>query len=74
MTFKIIEILTPQDHCDFLALRNLLLAHHMQDLKETTHTIHYKNFRCEKLKEMMSKQVIKILCSCDLILLNLYLI
>jgi septin family protein len=26
----------PQDHCDFMALRNLVLAHHMQDLKEVT--------------------------------------
>jgi len=40
-------------HCDFLALRNLVLAHHMQDLKETTHSTHYENFRCEKLREMM---------------------
>lgn len=42
-----------KDHCDFLALRNLVLAHHMQDLKETTHSNHYENFRCEKLREMM---------------------
>lgn len=34
-----------QDHCDFLALRNLVLAHHMEDLKETTHKIHYERFR-----------------------------
>ena len=43
----------PQDHCDFLALRNLVLAHHMEDLKETTHKIHYERFRFDKLREMM---------------------
>jgi len=42
-----------KDHCDFLALRNLVLASHMQDLRETTHCRHYENFRCEKLREMM---------------------
>ena len=42
-----------QDHCDFLALRNLVLAHHMEDLKETTHKIHYERFRFDKLREMM---------------------
>jgi len=25
----------------------------MQDLRETTHSRHYENFRCEKLREMM---------------------
>merc|ERR1712113_243091 len=38
---------------DFLALRNLVLAHHMEDLKETTHKIHYERFRFDKLREMM---------------------
>jgi len=42
-----------KDHCDFLALRNLVLASHMQDLRETTHCRHYENFRCKKLREMM---------------------
>jgi len=42
-----------KDHCDFLALRNLVLAHHMEDLKETTHKIHYERFRFDKLREMM---------------------
>jgi len=41
-------------HCDFMALRNLVLAHHMQDLKEVTHSRHYENFRCTKLQQMMS--------------------
>jgi len=42
-----------KEHCDFLALRNLVLASHMQDLRETTHSTHYENFRAEKLREMM---------------------
>ena len=69
------------NHCDFMALRNLVLAHHMQDLKEVkyhnmqgpymqrkihqcrcpptfllkvTHSLHYENFRCTKLQQMMS--------------------
>ena len=25
-----------QDHCDFMPLRNLVLAHHMQDLKDVS--------------------------------------
>ena len=36
-----------------MALRNLVLAHHMEDLKETTHKIHYERFRFDKLREMM---------------------
>jgi len=47
-----------KDHCDFLALRNLLLAHHMEDLKEATHSTHYEKYRCEKLKEMIDLQVL----------------
>merc|ERR1712106_213303 len=46
-------------HCDFLALRNLVLAHHMQDLKDTTHAAHYENYRGEKLREMVGSQEIK---------------
>jgi len=42
-----------QDHCDFMPLRNLVLAHHMQDLKDVTHSRHYESFRCSKLQEMM---------------------
>jgi len=30
-----------------------VLAHHMEDLKETTHKIHYERFRFDKLREMM---------------------
>jgi len=27
----------------------------MQDLKETTHTTHYENFRCDKLRQMVGE-------------------
>ncbi|GFW18930.1 septin-7 [Trichonephila clavipes] len=37
------------EHCDFLALRNILLRTHMQDLKDVTNSVHYENFRCRKL-------------------------
>ena len=37
-----------------MPLRNLVLAHHMQDLKETTHKGHYERFRFDKLKQMVN--------------------
>lgn len=37
------------EHCDFVALRNLLIRHFMLDLIETTNNLHYENYRCKKL-------------------------
>lgn len=37
------------DHCDFLALRNLLIRSYMLDLLDTTNNVHYENYRCRKL-------------------------
>lgn len=37
------------EHCDFVALRNMLLRTHLQDLKEVTSNVHYENFRFRKL-------------------------
>lgn len=37
------------DHCDFVALRNLLIRNFMLDLVETTNYVHYENYRCRKL-------------------------
>lgn len=37
------------EHCDFIALRNMLIRTHMQDLKDVTNGVHYENFRCRKL-------------------------
>ncbi|XP_022257169.1 septin-7-like [Limulus polyphemus] len=37
------------EHCDFLALRNMLIRTHMQDLKDVTSNVHYENYRCLKL-------------------------
>jgi len=48
-----------QGHCDFSPLRHLLLATHMQDLKEVTHATHYENFRREKLNMMGGQEVIE---------------
>ena len=46
-----------QGHCDFTPLRHLLLATHMQDLKEVTHATHYENFRRQKLNVMVGSKV-----------------
>ena len=36
-------------HCDFMALRTMLIRTHMQDLKDVTNNVHYENFRFKKL-------------------------
>lgn len=43
----IIDIENPQ-HCDFTKLRSMLMTH-MQDLQDTTHYVHYENYRSEQL-------------------------
>ena len=35
------------DHCDFTALRRLLLRIHLSDLLDVTDQVHYENYRCE---------------------------
>ncbi|XP_046661513.1 septin-7-like isoform X9 [Homalodisca vitripennis] len=37
------------EHCDFIALRNMLIRTHLQDLKDVTNNVHYENFRCISL-------------------------
>ncbi|KAG8193758.1 hypothetical protein JTE90_005054 [Oedothorax gibbosus] len=37
------------EHCDYLALRNMVIRTHMQDLKDVTNNVHYENYRCKKL-------------------------
>ncbi|XP_076358239.1 septin-7-like isoform X2 [Tachypleus tridentatus] len=37
------------EHCDFIALRNMLIRTHMQDLKDVTNNVHYENYRCLNL-------------------------
>lgn len=37
------------EHCDFIALRNMVIRTHLQDLKDVTSSVHYENFRCRKL-------------------------
>ena len=49
-----------KNHCDFLALRSLVLAHHMQDLKDVTSQVHYEKYRCTKLTALaLSNEVCK---------------
>lgn len=38
-----------KDHCDFTLLQNLLWCYNTQDLIESTHQVHYENFRCRQL-------------------------
>ncbi|XP_005095504.1 septin-7 isoform X3 [Aplysia californica] len=37
------------EHNDFIALRNMVIRTHMQDLKDVTNNVHYENFRYNKL-------------------------
>ncbi|CAG0879233.1 unnamed protein product [Cyprideis torosa] len=37
------------EHCDFLALRDVLIRTHLIDLKEVTDELHYENFRIRRL-------------------------
>eukprot|EP00794_Sanderia_malayensis_P018894 gene18894-20796_t len=37
------------EHCDFTALRNLLIRTHMQDLIDMTNDSHYENYRSQRL-------------------------
>lgn len=48
LSFSFITVENP-DHCDFVALRNLLIRNFMLDLVETTNYVHYENYRCRKL-------------------------
>lgn len=36
-------------HCDFMALRTMLIRTHMNDLKDVTNNVHYENYRFKKL-------------------------
>lgn len=44
-----VDLVENLEHCDFQALRNLLIRHYMLDLLETTNNVHYENYRCRKL-------------------------
>ncbi|XP_075216307.1 septin 7-like protein pnut isoform X2 [Lycorma delicatula] len=37
------------DHNDFIALRDMLIRTHLQDLKDVTNNVHYENYRCRTL-------------------------
>ncbi|ALC39625.1 pnut [Drosophila busckii] len=39
-------------HCDFIALRNMVIRTHLQNLKDVTNNVHYENYRCRKLSEL----------------------
>lgn len=37
------------EHSDFIALRDMLIRTHLQDLKDVTNNVHYENYRFRKL-------------------------
>ncbi|CAG0920199.1 unnamed protein product [Notodromas monacha] len=43
------------EHCDFVALRKMVVRSHMMDLREVTNNVHYENYRCRKLAGVDSK-------------------
>lgn len=47
--YQIISLVENLEHCDFIALRNMVIRTHLQDLKEVTNNVHYENYRCRKL-------------------------
>lgn len=47
--FRFIDIVENLEHCDFIALRNMIIRTHLQDLKDVTNNVHYENYRCRKL-------------------------
>ncbi|XP_026559917.1 septin-12 [Pseudonaja textilis] len=38
-------------HCEFPLLRDLLIRSHLQDLKDITHSVHYEQYRIQRLNE-----------------------
>lgn len=45
------------EHCDFLALRNMIIKYYMLDLLDTTNNVHYENYRCKKLSGIGSDKI-----------------
>jgi len=46
-----------QDHCDFVALRSMLIKYYMLDLLDTTNNVHYENYRCKKLSAIGADKI-----------------
>jgi septin family protein len=44
-----VEVENPE-HCDFIHLREMLIGTNMQDLIETTHSVHYATYRARKIR------------------------
>ncbi|BFZ19572.1 hypothetical protein BsWGS_22615 [Bradybaena similaris] len=47
------------EHNDFIALRNMVIRTHMQDLKDVTNNVHYENFRYNKLAPTTAEGKVK---------------
>ena len=46
-----------QEHCDFVALRSMIIKYYMLDLLDTTNSVHYENFRCKKLSAIGADKI-----------------
>jgi len=46
-----------QDHCDFVALRSMIIKYYMLDLLDTTNNVHYENYRCRKLSAIGADKI-----------------
>lgn len=45
-----VEVENPE-HSDFPALRSMMIQSHLQDLIETTHSVHYANYRSGRIRQ-----------------------
>lgn len=41
-----------ESHCEFVHLRNAVLRSNLEDLRETTHLVHYERFRRDRMEDM----------------------
>ena len=53
------------EHCDFTTLRSMLIRTHMQDLKDVTQTMHYENYRLQKLAGVVGPSDNKVMAPPD---------
>lgn len=45
------------DHCDFVALRKMLIKYYMLDMIDWTNNMHYENYRCRKLTGIGNERI-----------------
>ena len=45
-----------ESHSDFHCLREMILRIHLNDLKESTHCLHYERYRSQRLEEIWKER------------------